>query len=808
MAIATNPGTLFRNERRAALGRDPRQTGVDYIDVRRVARAGWVVTIQFVPPAPGVQKDPIPPGITHAQIIFLRDDKPLPGLRVDSVQYPAPGRTRLRLNVSATEEERAEIDALDSPLYTLKLLNVPNVDPIFNSAEFSFEASRPHRLDPLELPSVDNEGELIAEINYLAKDFQSFRTQMLDSFSLLLPEWGERNISDMGVAMIEVLAYAGDYLSYYQDAVGTESYLGTARRRISVRRHARLLDYTMHEGCNARTWVQIQVDDDGVDVAKGTQLLTKCGREPVIDPRSSDYERALLQKGAIFETMHDVRLYQAHNNMHFYTWGAGNMVLEKGSTKAVLEGHLGDLRKGDVLILEPIVQMPVGTYSDPRRRHVVRLCADPQLGADPLYNDAPITSIEWYREDALPFDVPLANSSDEDGPWSYCKVRGNIVLADHGRTRDHEQLPDVLERGIYAPRLSIPGLVFTAPLDLHAAREKGAAGVLEQDPRYAMPVITLIEEREENGGERNVWSVQRDLLRSGPFARDFVVEMDNERRACLRFGDGDLGSSPSVGSQFNVTYRVSDGRSGNIGPDTLAHIVGLDKRVTRVRNLVGGYGEIEPEPVQEVQMYAPYAFRTEDRCVTEEDYTSIASRHPEVERAVTRLRWTGSWQTAFIYVQRRGGKPVNRSFRQEIESFLEPYRIAGYDIEIAPPRFVSLDIRLVVEIAGDYSRAAIKRKLLAIFSNVDLAIGVRGFFHPDNFTFGEPLFLSQVIARAMEVKGVLNVEAKRFQRLNQPSQGELEAGRLDVGPLEIIRLQNDSKAPGHGIIRFSMKGGV
>ena len=54
----------------------------------------------------------------------------------------------------------------------------------------------------------------------------------------------------------------GDYLSYYQDATATEAYLGTARQRVSVRRHARLLDYAMHDGCNARVWVQVRVTSD------------------------------------------------------------------------------------------------------------------------------------------------------------------------------------------------------------------------------------------------------------------------------------------------------------------------------------------------------------------------------------------------------------------------------------------------------------------------------------------------------------------------------------------------------------------
>ncbi len=67
---------------------------------------------------------------------------------------------------------------------------------------------------------------------------------------------------DLGITLVELLAYAGDYLSYYQDAVATEAYLGTARQRISVHRHARLVDYWMHDGCNARAWLTISTDID------------------------------------------------------------------------------------------------------------------------------------------------------------------------------------------------------------------------------------------------------------------------------------------------------------------------------------------------------------------------------------------------------------------------------------------------------------------------------------------------------------------------------------------------------------------
>ena len=100
------------------------------------------------------------------------------------------------------------------------------------------------------------------EINYLAKDYASFRQLILDRLALNMPRWQETHVPDLGIALVELLAYVGDYLSYYQDAVATEAYLNTARQRITVRRHVRLVDYAMHEGCNARAFVTIAAEND------------------------------------------------------------------------------------------------------------------------------------------------------------------------------------------------------------------------------------------------------------------------------------------------------------------------------------------------------------------------------------------------------------------------------------------------------------------------------------------------------------------------------------------------------------------
>src|SRR5690606_11184234 len=60
-----------------------------------------------------------------------------------------------------------------------------------------------------------------------------------------------------------------------QDVIATEAYLETARLRTSVRRHARLVDYAMHEGANARAWVTVCVGDDVTWRAGDVALYTR-----------------------------------------------------------------------------------------------------------------------------------------------------------------------------------------------------------------------------------------------------------------------------------------------------------------------------------------------------------------------------------------------------------------------------------------------------------------------------------------------------------------------------------------------------
>jgi hypothetical protein len=106
-----------------------------------------------------------------------------------------------------------------------------------------------------------------------------------------------------------------------------------------------------------------------------------------------------------------------------------------------------------------------------------------------------------------------------------------------------------------------------------------------------------------------------------------------------------------------------------------------------------------------------------------------------------------------------------------------------------------------------YLVADVKAALREVFSSRLSAGGRRGLFHPDNFTFGQPVFLSTFYAAAQAVTGVDSVEITTFQRQGNPSDEALAAGRLTLGRLEIARLDNDPDFPERGVFNLVMRGG-
>jgi hypothetical protein len=971
--------------------------------------------------------------------------------------------------------------------YTLRLVNnasqatedsfdvteaLTGFDPELAEVEFAFKVECGPDFDCAP-PPADCPPNLPAPppINYLAKDYGSFRSIMLDRLNQLVPSWGGTSEADIGIALAELIAYVGDQLSYQQDAVATEAYLQTARSRISLRRHARLVDYFVHDGCNARAWVRLEVSMQVFLDRTITRFYTYApGMPSTLAIGAGNEEAALLAGVIVFEPMQDAVLYPELNQISFYTWGDTNCCLPRGATEATLRGSFPNLQPGDVLIFQETMGPQTGNQADADIRHrcAVRLTAvttqnaQGQALVDPLFEagtgkpivsvsqtPALVTEIQWSTADALPFPVCISSTflnsrGDRQTLTDVSVAFGNVVLADQGLSLSDVALGKVAEPSLFKPpnpsgdrckpaapvpfpvrfnpaiqdspvtqavRLPLagspvtPGIVPLIPNGYVSLRDAngyislmvGAAqpylwpqyfgmiakpnavhpanfdlSVVYKAPGVTSPVhletftdlsvtttgpgnavtqlnslskfvrvpstytppatgptafpaapimlaksgptnlrdatatiyliveptstatwppnfgvlaqgnqkkpsifnllvvydppsggngvkVPVVVEKFENMSLANVtqtftsssqlvsvrsfderpnaslsayelmhfdadeavpamtltgvrneitttWTPEPDLLADSATDTHFVLEVESDGTAHLRFGDDTNGRHPESGTIFTASYRIGNGTAGNVGAESLIFFA-ADPRIQSCRNPLPANGGTDPETTDQIRRRAPQAFVTQERAITMADYAAIAERNSQLDRAVATLRWTGSWYTVFVTAEPRCAGNLSASLRKALVRNINRYRLAGQDIQLESPQYVSLQIELTVCVDPEYFRSDVEASLLQVLGSRVLPNGLKGVFYPDSFTFGQTVYLSPIYAAARKVAGVESISATVFEPQGIKTTSYLAAGEIPIGPLQVARLENDPSFPDHGKLTLVMRGG-
>ena len=736
----------------------------------------------------------------------------------------------------------------DFSLYTLTLAS-PALDPYFARVRFSFKAGCPSDLDcRAPAPPCPTPLAPAPPIDYLAKDFLSFRQALLDFSALRYPDWQERSEADFGVMMLEALSALADDLSYTQDRVAAEATLATATERRSVLRHARLVDYEPLPAISASALLQF-------DVALGVHALPygllvwalAPDGAPVPFETGSDLLTRLVDaaSGTLRAAPPAVAVSALWNRgvMAPYWFDDSERCLPAGATSLIVLGRGYALQPGTRLLIET-----TGDPGEEARRQIVQLTAIDEL-CDPIFPRAPVTGgPPWFTCPTTP-PAPLEPTALTRLTWraedalvaardlTRTVLAGNIVPATQGQTRagDRFAASPTLPPAPGAPPAAIER---TGPRPLPVAGVAGAplpvlswtlaSGPLAWLPAAAgsasglpVPEVLLIEQ--PTAARPTLWSWFRTLLDAGAFDAGFTLDparfaaiarnsdlsaqydYDGAGGDTLRFGDGVFGRSPEAGALFALRYRVGLGAAGNVAAGAIRHAAPeAAATVLAVTNPLPAAGGADAEPLEAVRRRAPQAFRAEQfRAVLAEDYRATAETLAWVQRAGSVFRWTGSWLTVFTTPDPLGSEQISDGERTELVALLNRRRMAGVESYVPDPRYVGVDLQLLLCAVPDAYAGAVEAAVIAAL------MPPGGFFSPDNFTFGQALELSALAAAIQRVAGVGGVLSMRV-RVRGRSSAYVEMVRQDavrVGVDEIIRCDNDPSRPERGALGVTVMGG-
>ncbi|MFN4101102.1 MAG: hypothetical protein ACK4GT_15135, partial [Pararhodobacter sp.] len=488
----------------------------------------------------------------------------------------------------------------------------------------------------------------------------------------------------------------------------------------------------------------------------------------------------------------------------------------------------------------------------PARRHVVRLTGIADA-VDALNGNAPLTRLRWEAAQALPVDFDLSSLT----------VEGNVVPITAGRTLPEPE-PGQPRTGLRFATGDQPAGETELPRSVERGAGDGATRHFFTLPESDTDPLTrfgpagaasraeiALTEIEWNAGLAD-WAAVRDwqhrlsflgtnasLPTDTHFTLDDILfhpivrhwrdpadylgrddpggpprfepgrlvhyDVDIGSGATIRFGTGEFGRLPAEGTAFACHYRLGGGRQGNVAMDSVTGFPDAPAFVEEIYNPLPTSGGRDPETADSLRRLAPALYRTLTfRAVTEPDYVEAAERLAWVDHGGARFRDTGSWLAVFATADPVGLDELPDSLARGLHDHLDRFRQAGRDLRIRAPHYANIDLDITVCVTRGYFRGDVKGRVLrALFGDCDHA----GFLSPDNFTFGAPLYRSQLEAAIQSVQGVRAVEQVLIRRRGVFDWKRLTGPYAPADPTEIIRIANDPAHPEWGFVILEMEGG-
>jgi predicted phage baseplate assembly protein len=319
----------------------------------------------------------------------------------------------------------------------------------------------------------------------------------------------------------------------------------------------------------------------------------------------------------------------------------------------------------------------------------------------------------------------------------------------------------------------------------------------------------LITERPD--GESEIWSEVRDFAESGPTDRHFTLDDSDGTLALgpsLLQPNGDVyafGQVPVKGSVLRFSrYQWGGGVTGNVQAEMLAVLKSSIPYVARVVNRRPAAGGQDAQTLEDAILRAPQVLRTRTRAVTADDYEYLACQTPGVAR--TRCLAPGAQPGApsdprpgqvvvlvLPQVESVQGRltpealTLSAELRERVLAYLEVRRVLGSTLDVRAPQYlvVSVEARLRLPERSDprLGAQAQTQAEAALYRYLNPFTG-----GPDGkgWPFGRDLHVSEIYALLQRQAGVEFVEEIQITLGEDASRTPVATPRLTVPPNALL----------------------
>jgi Baseplate J-like protein len=303
------------------------------------------------------------------------------------------------------------------------------------------------------------------------------------------------------------------------------------------------------------------------------------------------------------------------------------------------------------------------------------------------------------------------------------------------------------------------------------------------------------------------WLAIASLIDAGPFDQVYDISTDANDIVYVNFGDGNNGAIPNPQSPIEATYIVGGGSAGNVGAGLIVTDLTGTSLFTSVTNAIAASGGADAETIAQIQANAPASLTAANRCVTVQDYATVALQLPGVSKANALATLPTS---VTLYVHPAGGPYVQADLIQivaglatsltnsQLSGYLDTRKMAGTTVTVLPPTYdtvvgyMPIILTMTVYVQPQYSSLVVQQAVQTAMANL-WSIG--------SVSFGQLLTRSSVYAAINKVAGVSYLIITAMSRGDGSGLGDIQCN-----PSEIPVIVNPDT--GSNGLTINMSGGL